>query len=237
MKPHQATTLQVTTSVLAALCLGLRLPASPPSSVPVRAADGGLKEERIYIEYTLTNREATVVVEAESELPMTDIFVVDSLGRSAFRMLAQDARGGSLQGFRLESTERPLQDQLQAFGAGEYEVRARSNDGRWMGGHAVLDHQLPRAPYIAYPTSSLAPVPTNLTVSWTLVPDAVSYEIVFEQNNNDGIQLTLPGDRSSFRVPDGLLRPGTTTLFEVAAVAANGNKTVVEVEFVTAKHL
>jgi hypothetical protein len=41
------------------------------------------------------------------------------------------------------------------------------------------------------------------------------------------------GQQTSFRVPERLLRPGTETVLEVAAIGANGNRTITEVHFVT----
>jgi len=68
-----------------------------------------------------------------------------------------------------------------------------------------------------------------MTVSWIPDPDARAYRVILEQNDNDGLIVTLPPGSHNFQVPDGVLDSGMETQVEVGVVAHNGNCTLVEV--------
>ena len=54
-----------------------------------------------------------------------------------------------------------------------------------------------------------------------------------EQGETDGVNIQVPKGKSTLRIPPGILAPGTETQLEIAAVGANGNKTLVEIPFTT----
>lgn len=192
-----------------------------------------LKEEAMTIEYLPAIDEATLVMSAESEASLNRIQLVRPDGRSVLRMQCGDDEALELQGYNLEAREVGFAQFLRNYPAGRYDVRAWTVDGQVVTGHAILEHGLLREPAVLYPTPGAEDVPTNLTVGWLPVEGAVAYQVTLEQNENDGLVVRLPADSGSLVVPPGVLAPGTESHVEVGAIGANGNRTLVEVEFTT----
>ena len=87
---------------------------------------------------------------------------------------------------------------------------------------------------ITWPVNGSAGVPTSgLTVNWQAEAATTGFHVILEQNENDGLSVFLPADARSLQIPDGVLAKGTRTLLEIATLAENGNRTVVEVRFET----
>ncbi len=198
------------------------------SGAPVR-----LKEERMILEYSATNHEAAVLVEAESEESLENIEVRDLQGTLLFDLRAEAGLDLALSGFSVESKEFSSTAIFDNYPAGTYELRARTVDGRQARGQAVFSHALPRAPIILYPAEGAHGVPTDLRVRWTSVPEAVGYQVSLEQGESDGLAVQLSAGRNNLEIPDGVLAPGTETHVEVGAIGANGNRTLVEAVFTT----
>jgi hypothetical protein len=74
---------------------------------------------------------------------------------------------------------------------------------------------------------------TGLTLLWQNDPQALGYTVILEQDDNDGLSVEMPAGSSSLVVPDGFLKSGTETLFEIAAHGPNGNRTILETKFTT----
>lgn len=194
---------------------------------------GGLKEEKIVIELTTGVDEAVVIVEAEAEVGLERVDVYEPSGAALLGLDASRTGGRALQGFVVETRESDLSTLLQQYPEGVYELRARTVDGAVLSGSARLDHALPPRPVLLYPFEGAVDVPRNLTVLWLADPSAAGFHVVLEQGENDGLSVFLPPGTSSFTVPSGVLAPATDTLVEVAVIAANGNRTLTEVEFTT----
>ncbi len=190
-----------------------------------------LKEERMILEYSATLNEAVLIAEAESEQALGRVEVRDSGGAPMLHMWAPV--GTTLSGFKVETGESSLADVLATYPEGVYPMRARARDGSCVEGSAVLSHRLPAAPVVIYPTEGDSSVPTNFTVTWTPDPGAAGYQVILEQDENDGLIVKLPAGSGSFRVPDRVLESGKETLLEVVAIGSNGNRTQVEVSFTT----
>lgn len=218
------------TSTLALVLLGLALPGTPVWSEPPLAL---LKEESVRLQYTSTAREAVLVFSAESESALEKLEVRDPLGATVLKLAGSPADALSISGFRIETREMPLEELLATYGEGEYRLAARTEDGRPAFGRAQLSLALPRPARILYPAEGEADVPVELLVSWAPDPTASGYTIEFEQNENDGLTASLPAGSSSFRVPAGVLRPGTPSHLEIGTVNEHGNTTLVERAFTT----
>jgi len=190
-----------------------------------------LKEEEMILEFNATLNEAVVIASAESEEALTRVDVRGTTGSPVLHVWAP--QGGTLSGFEVETAEASLPDLLATYAEGEYAMRARAQDGRLVSGSAVLSHLLPAPAIVTYPLDGDSNVPTDPTVTWTPDPGASAYQVILEQDENDGLTVKLPAGSGSFHVPDRVLRSGTETLLEVVAIGANGNRTQVEVSFTT----
>ncbi len=197
-----------------------------------------LKEETMIVEYTASADEATIVVKAESEDVLHRVQVRSPGGAPVLELRTRPGQSIGMAGFVVESEEVPLTALRGIYAEGSYRLLADLADGRAAEGCAELSFVLPPAPDLIYPTEGMTGVPTDLVVAWRPTSQATrsevtGYKIVLEQGEDDGLEATLPASASSFQVPDGILTPGTPTLVEVAAIGANGNRTIVEVCFMT----
>lgn len=199
-----------------------------PAPAPLR-----FKEEAVTIRYSATERLASLVFEAESEEPVGGAEVRHRSGGPALGLVLGDARS-TVSGFVIESAEVPLEELLELYPAGLYAFRGRSVDGRSVRGSGTLAHALPEAPVITFPRPGARDVPADdLVVRWARDANALGYEIVLEQGDNDGLSVRLPAGSDSLQVTGGLLAGGTETHLEVAAIGATGNRTQVELAFTT----
>ena len=192
-----------------------------------------LKAEKMILEYSATQHTAAVRVEAESEQGLTQVEIRGPSGARVLEMKAGTGHALALSGFKLESQEFRSSMLLANYPAGRYMLSAETTDGREAWGSAVLSHALPRAPVVLHPRANAQGVPTNLVCNWVPVPEAKGYTIDFEQDENDGLSVKLPAGTEYFQVPRGVLAGGTPTHLELAAIGANGNRTLVEVSFTT----
>jgi len=218
--------MQKTILLLGLLSLGAR------GAEPIQREPMKLKEERMSIEYTVTSGEATLIVQAESELNLGRVIVSAPNGRPVMDLRSSEQEDRSLQGFVIEMKELNLPELLQSYSPGTYRMNGRTSDGKLVKGSAALSHFLPDAPVVTYPLQGET-VETTFDVTWAPVPGARAYQIVLEQGDNDNLTAELPAGIHFFSVPPGILAPGLESHVEVGAVADNGNRTVVEVEFRT----
>lgn len=193
-----------------------------------------LKEEKLTIEYTATADEAVLIMEAEAELDLASVIVRSPSGVTVLEMNSGDGAPLALSGFVVETRECTPEELFLQYPAGRYDLTGRTLEGRVARGSAQLSHDLPRVPTVNYPFEGATQVPTEgLEITWNVDTSARAYRLVLEQNDNDGLVVTLPAGSTSFQVPDHLLAANTETQLEVGAVAANGNCTLVEIVFKT----
>jgi len=193
-----------------------------------------LKEETMVLEYSATLGEAVALLEAESEETINRVEIRNPLGAAVLELRAPEGKNLGLSGFKVETGESSVELLLETYPPGMYRFRARTADGQFLLGSAVLSHELPAAPEVLYPTDGAVDVPTtDLTVSWVVDPQATGYRLVVEQGETDGLVVDLPAGKGSFQVPDGILAPSTRSHVEVGAIGPNGNCTLVEVAFRT----
>lgn len=177
--------------------------------------------------------ETVVRIEAESDEPLQGLRVLRPDGALLLELQAGAAHG--VKDFKAEIPVDGVTGLLAATQAGLHEIRGVTTDGRRAVGHARLSLTLPQAPVVLYPRPG-TPVPSQaLTVLWASEQRSSGATYVeLEQDDNDGLALTVPAGQDSFRVPDGILRPGTATHLEIGAIdPATGNRMVVEVPFTT----
>jgi hypothetical protein len=193
-----------------------------------------LTDASITIEYNATQNSSALVIEAENDDALAKFQLLAPDGSKLLNLAAAPGQRLLLSGLRLESDEPQLDELLQTFPEGEYQLRAAGAGGQWFLGRATLTHTLVRPPAVSFPRDgSIGVSTTGLTLSWTGDAVASGYEIVLEQNENDGIRIKLPPGSTSLVVPDGWLAPATPTQFEIAAVATNGNRSLTSIQFTT----
>jgi len=178
-------------------------------------------------------REAVVRVVAESDEQLERVQVFRPDGRELVDLDTHSGLNRGLSGMEIELRESDLRTLLGTYANGSYDIRATTARGNLALGSAKLSFDLPAAPRILLPKPGTLVEDSNLTVAWSGDRAAAGYEVELEQNDDDGLRVKLPPERSSFRVPDGFLRPGTETSLEIATIGKNGNRTVSEVRFFT----
>ena len=193
-----------------------------------------LKEEKMILEHNVTVGEAVVRFEAESEEQLDRVQVRRPNGERLFVLEAANGTVRGLSGFAIELQEASLESIRAAFAEGEYDILATTAAGRVAEGSASLSLELPPPPHVLYPREGAVDVPTSgLTVHWVRDRWNSGYRVQLEQGETDGLAVTLPPGRNSLQIPDGFLARGAETHLEIAAIGANGNLTVVEVDFTT----
>jgi hypothetical protein len=193
-----------------------------------------LKEEHMLLQYTPAIDQAVVIVEAESETSLSRVEVRNPEGVAIIDLRASGIHATGLSGFTLETRECGLEAMLATCPAGPYRIRSRTEDGRPAVGGAILSHELLPAPRVSQPLDGAVDVPAaQLDIAWLPDPAAIGYTITLEQGENDGLTVKLPAGSGSFHVPSNVLAPGQPTHLEIGAIAPNGNRTLVEIDFQT----
>jgi len=193
-----------------------------------------LKEEKMSIEYTATANEAVIVVEGESETALESVEILMPDGMTMLELHSKSGGPAAFSGFVLETQESTVDDLIAHYGEGRYDVRARAMDGAPVLGGASLSHALLPPPVVLYPYEGAIGVPSgDLKIFWIPDPAATAYTVSLEQGENDGLTVRLPADSKSLHIPKGILFPDTETQLEIGVTGANGNRTLVEIEFRT----
>ncbi len=214
----------LTVSVLALTSLGW-MQGRPRPTVPLGKCSMTLE--------WAPGREAVVRIDAENEEELEGIRICRPNGQLLVDLDVPAGTQRGISGLEIELRESDLDALRETYAEGSYDIRASTAAGSHAFGKANLSFDLPSAPRIAYPAPGALVQRSNLTVIWLADRSVAGYELQVEQGEDDGLKVRLPPERSSFRVPDGILMPGTKTSVEIVAIGANGNRTVSEVAFIT----
>lgn len=215
----------LTVSLLGLTTLGLTQERRRPA-VPLGARE-------MILEWT-PGQEAVVRIAAESEEGLECIRIFCPDGRKLIDLDARNRLRSSLGGFEIELREPSLERLLESYTEGRYDISADTVGGKRALGTANLSFDLPVAPRIVHPRPGELVPSSGLTVFWVAAERGLAgYELQVEQGDDDGLRVKLPPERSSFRVPTGILAAGTETTLEIVAIGANGNRTIAEVLFTT----
>ena len=137
--------------------------------------------------------------------------------------------------FNIESGEPSIDGVKAAYPEGTYQFMGRTISGQQLYGEVVLSHKL-LPPPVFTPRDEKGVDPNHAIVKWQSVEGAVAYEVEIE---NDDLQVNvtarLPGNATGFHIPQGFLLPGTEYEVGVTTVSKDGNLSVAESSFVTAK--
>ncbi len=192
-----------------------------------------LNRQKLIVEYAAEANQATLVLDAESEEAVGEVEIRNPQGAAIFELSAQKGQRLALSEILIKTPDSSPADLFKNYPEGVYDILAQTVDGTPVQGKAVLSHELLAKPVVIYPIHGATRVPPHLTARWIPDPAASKYRLILEQDENDGLKVNLPAGSNSFRVPDGVLAPGTETTLEVVAVGLNGNCTLVEIIFTT----
>ena len=147
--------------------------------------------------------------------------------------------------------ELPLDQFLARFPEGEYKIMGITTEGDELAGTATLTHTLPCGPEIKTPEEDEEVDPDDTVIGWEEVtqefdPDGeckdsaeleiVRYEVIVIREDEEPeleFVVTLPPDVTEITVPSEFLLPDTEYKFEIVAMEASGNQTLVESSFST----
>lgn len=202
---------------------------------PLAAAE--LEEAKIYLEQNVTDADAEIVIVAQGgDEGLKTLEVIGPNGRHFVTLWAGHRRSLGFREVLLETPEPSLASVRKAYPPGVYRFVARTFSGEELTGEAELEHAMPAAATILVPANGAEDVAADqLVVSWVPVAGVESYLLEIEQDElGQSLNLTLPGDATSFAVPEGWLEPGVEYELGLATVSENGNISFQEIAFTTA---
>ena len=123
------------------------------------------------------------------------------------------------------------------FPAGAYRFEGRTTNGARVRGEARLSHDFPQPAAFENPRPGQRDVPADaLTLRWSVPEGIESCVILVEQTGSPyEIRALLPGSARSFAIPAGFLRASQSYTFAIGTVAKDGNRSLIEASFTTAR--
>ena len=196
-------------------------------------------EASVHFEQNATDGDVEVVFEAKcGDDGLASLKVVSPDGRTVIDFKAPDASTLGIRQFRMESPEPRNVKLLKAgYPEGSYEFTGTTSSGATLVGRSTLSHRLPAVTKFGTPAPEAKGVPTrDVELSWSAVANVAFYIVELEQDElGTRIRATLPGSSSSFKVPNGFLKPGTEYQLGIGTVGEEGNTSFVETTFTTKK--
>jgi hypothetical protein len=201
------------------------------------AQEGAFEDVEIFVVYSSSDEDAQVFVQGGADDPIVS---VKAFGPGNAVKLKLDIRDGDDLGyadFVFESPEPSLEELEVAYPAGEYRFRGVSAEGDILTGEADLSYELLDAPVPIFPVDGDEDIPTNgVNAMWEEIEDAEAIRLEVEDEEEEvALKVDLPGDATSFSLPNGWLQPGTEYVLDIKAIAEDGNQTVTDLRFTTAE--
>ena len=193
------------------------------------------EEAEIFAVLSATDEDAQVFILIGSEIPIQRLKIRGPDGDVRHRVTFRDGENIGQADVTFESPEPSLEDLQQAYPEGEYIFWGRATDGTKLFSIAELSYEFLDAPEIVYPSEGATGITTvGLGLIWNEIPDAEAIRLEVEDEEEEvAFKIDLDGDATSFVVPDNFLMPETVYVFDIKAIAENGNQTVSDVEFTT----
>lgn len=201
------------------------------------SAQQKFEKAKVYFEQNLLDKDVEVKFEATGgSAGLATMKVTAPDGRTVVDFKSTDSKFG-IRHLVLESPEPKNDGQIQKdFPAGVYKFTGTLVGGVALVGEATLSHKLPTPSAFVRPRPDEKNVPIKgLKASWAPVKDLAAVVVIVEQESSgQEIKVTLPGNASSFNVPDGFLMPGMDYKISVGTVSSEGNGSFIETAFSTA---
>jgi hypothetical protein len=226
------------TAPLVIVALAMIVGAAP------RIVGGGDKllfsDARMIIEYNATDEDVGIQMFIDGE-PWRRLRVFDPSNRKILDITA--LRSLRLQGLTelfFESSEPSLdelslEEFLERFPAGEYELEGVTIDGEEIEAEAIFTHAIPEGPVLLSPAEGSLQNAGNTVVAWEDVPDPPGstiehYQVIVTQLIDilpkREFSVHVPASITSVTVPASFMVPGAEYEFEVLAIEAGGNQTL-----------
>jgi hypothetical protein len=131
--------------------------------------------------------------------------------------------------------ELSLEEFLERFPEGVYELEGVTIDGREIEGEATFTHAIPEGPVLLSPPEGSMQDPDNTVVSWEEVPDPEdstieAYQVIVTQLLDvlpkRTFSVHVPASATSVEVPATFMQRDAEYEFEVLAIEAGGNQTI-----------
>ena len=133
---------------------------------------------------------------------------------------------------RFESSEPSPEGVLASFPPGDYSVRGKTVDGQKLLSIVEVSHDF-LDPAIITPEDGDIVDPGNVVVTWE-ADGAESVEIIIEDDEEENIiSILVSESEGELTMPPEYFEEGTEYKLEVISTAENGNKTIIENEFMT----
>lgn len=204
----------------------------------VAHADEPFERVKVFLERNVTDKDVEIKFEATGGgAGLTSLKVVAPDRRTVIDFKTPDSKLG-MQHLTLESPEPPNDGRVQAdFPAGMYTFSGSSSSGARLEGKATLSHAFPDATAFIRPRPDAKDVPhKGLRLGWQAVKGLDAFVVVIEhESSGREVRAKLPGNATSFAVPDGFLLPDTEYKLAIGSVAKDGNSSFIETAFTTAK--
>ena len=239
----QAMFLPIFGSMVASVAYTTLAHASDPDANQSRAWVSEVSKEaqpfedaEIFAVLSATDEDAQIFILTGSEIPIQSMKIRGPDDEVKHEVKFRDRENIGQADVSFETPEPSLEELQKGYPEGEYFFSGRGTDGTKLFSIAQLSYEFLDAPVIVFPSEGDTGVSTvGLMLIWNQIPDAEAIRLEVE-DEEDGVafKIDLDGDATSFVVPDNFLMPETVYVFDIKAIAENGNQTVSDVEFTTA---
>ncbi len=206
-----------------------------------QSSDAGepFEVSNVFFEQNASDGDVEVVFDlAAGDAGLSMLTVTSPDGRPVVDFKARDLTTLGIRKFKLESPEPADVEALKAaYPEGTYTFAATSVSGEHFNGKDTLSHTLPETSSYLRPADGAEGVLIrDLVLSWKPVANLASYMVEIEQEEL-GVDLvvSLPSSTTSFAVPNEFLMSDTEYILSIGTVTEDGNISVVESTFTTAK--
>ncbi len=189
---------------------------------------------KMFLEFNSTDVDGEIVIDLKTDTGLKNLEVRGPDGRKrVIKLESNDSNGIGLAEVFLESGEPNLELSLGSYPVGVYQFSGKDSDGTRYCGEVFLNHDL-LAPPVFSPSNGEEVDPDQVTVEWVPVDGAISYFVEVENDElGSKFAVTVPSTVTSLDVSPQFFEAGTEYEIGVRAIAANGNVTVSESDFVT----
>jgi uncharacterized membrane protein YkoI len=191
---------------------------------------------KVYFEQNLRDKDAEVKFEAVGgEVGLATLTVTAPDGRVVIDFKAGNSKLG-MRHLTLESPEPKNDGRLQKdFPAGVYKFAGTNMAGVKLQGQATLSHNFPAPAFFVHPSVDEKNVQIQgLKINWSAVKNTASTVVLIEhEKSGRSVRVNLPGDATTFAVPEGFLLPGTEYKLAIGTMTKEGNASYIETGFTT----